>query len=381
MADVRSLLRQQRAARRIEHPHAAYTDAGKLLCTLCRELVKAESLWDGHLQGDSHQRRAASAATLKSQNVTRDGEEGRSVTVGSNQTLPKQQKRKLDADEADEDSDTVDGTRGKRSRPDTVTDSSGNADRDPNSLLTPPPPASLPRKMSAMLSQGVEVKIPSRPATPAAPRDVTPSSSISGTAPSAMSPQRQQQAAGLTGSRPRKASTLSTSAVDESEWAAFEADVAADAAPYAEDAVISAPAMTAEESAAAAAAASTVDENGESRKAKADKDIEDEREEAARALEEEFEEMRELEERVKRLKEKREALRKRAESRGEESGPERPLVASTGNGKDGDSAAVSVNAGTELADEGGQAEADGEDDDDTEDDEDADWNGFLFRPS
>ncbi len=57
MADVRALLRQQREARRITHPFASYSDAGKLLCTLCHEVVKSEALWGNHIKGENHRTR------------------------------------------------------------------------------------------------------------------------------------------------------------------------------------------------------------------------------------------------------------------------------------------------------------------------------------
>lgn len=116
---------------------------------------------------------------------------------------------------------------------------------------------------------GETMEIPSRPATPSKP--ITP-------------PEVEPEAA----------------RVDEDEWAAFEADIekAEEEVKQANDAVISAPAMMAtdivkkEESSAL--------------------DLEGEKEDAARKIEEELEEMESLEQRVKRLREKREELRKRA---------------------------------------------------------------------
>lgn len=102
----------------------------------------------------------------------------------------------------------------------------------------------------------------------------------------------------------------SSATVDEDEWAAFEREVAAPSrlpqAPAAitAEATISAAPVTAEELAAQQdrAKASTA----RSREA----ELEGEREDAARLLEEEFDEMDQLEERVRRLKHKREELRK-----------------------------------------------------------------------
>ena len=338
MADVRSLLRQQRAARRIEHPHAAYSDGGKLLCTVCHEQIKTESLWEGHIQAEGHRKRLQRLQTVPRVN-------GQSEDGGK-------QKRKHDDAGADEDVDMDDMARRKRSRPevDTPTLVESEGDKELKEQTSTPP--RLSRRTSQTPSQGIELQIPSRPATPAH-RD---GSSVS-------TPGNQQLTSHSTTSLPsRRASALVnedrptsiTPQVDEAEWAAFEADIAATSVPYDEDAVISAPAMTAEESAAAIKAE---EEAAEKRRAQADVDLEDEKEEATRALEEEFDEMEELEARVKRLKEKREALRKRGGSFGQEAASKPEVV-----GKEKLKDAI--------------MEEDEEDDD--EEDED-DWDGFRFR--
>ncbi|PFH60123.1 hypothetical protein XA68_11451 [Ophiocordyceps unilateralis] len=337
MADARSLLRQQRAARRIQHPHAAYTDTGKLLCTLCRDQIKAESLWEKHLQSESHRE-------LLSRHDVDDR------IAASNPA----QKRRLEetdtVDDADgDDSRAEDTLRRKRSKLDVVSPMETVRDQ-PLALASP----SLMRRASTTPSQGVELQIPSRPATPS--RRDTPSSSASGAA-----------------SRRRAGSNLTPTAapqVDESEWAAFEADVAVDATPYDEGAVISAPAMTAEES---AAAKNLLEQAG---KMQVDVDLEEEREEAARAMEDEFQDMQELEERVQRLKDRREALRKRSDNQSQDySAPEKSL-SEPGQGKEDPSVTVSnVKAGAGVLGE----DADDEDDDD--DDDDDDWDGFRFHNS
>ena len=58
MADARALLRAERASRRITHPHASYTDAGKLLCNLCEAPVKSEAHWQSHLHSGQHNLRS-----------------------------------------------------------------------------------------------------------------------------------------------------------------------------------------------------------------------------------------------------------------------------------------------------------------------------------
>ncbi|KAJ4282017.1 hypothetical protein BFJ70_g11535 [Fusarium oxysporum] len=349
MSDVRSLLRQQRAARRIEHPYAAYSDAGKLLCTLCHEHIKTESLWDSHVRGEAHKTRLIKAQTASSANAR----------TSQQQTS---QKRKHDdneeaIDDKDGDAEMDDGRR-KRNKTDGV---DGDGDKDnKDQTLTPP---RLTRRTSTTPSQGVEIQIPSRPATPAH-RDGSSASTPGGqlnnlTSQSATASLPSRQASSLTtDERLTSAAAAAAAAVDEAEWAAFEADIAATTATYDEDATISAPAMTAEEVAAADA---QKEEEAEKRRAQADVDLEDEKEEATRALEEEFEEMEELEARVKRLKDKREALRKRGESFSQENGTEKP-----------------TSLGKENLDTPAIEEKD-EDDDEEDDEEDDDWDGFRFR--
>lgn len=106
----------------------------------------------------------------------------------------------------------------------------------------------------------------------------------------------------------------SSGTVDEDEWAAFEREVAAPTrmshapAAVAAEATISAAPVSNEELAAQQQAEKA--SAGRTREA----ELEGEREDAARFMEEEFDEMDQLEERVRRLKHMREELRqKRAE--------------------------------------------------------------------
>jgi zinc finger protein 830 len=149
--------------------------------------------------------------------------------------------------------------------------------------------------------------------------------------------------------------------IDEDEWMAFEAAIAATdrVASYSTDAVISAPAMTAEEVAAKEA------EEAEEQRTAADIQVEDEREEAMRAIENEFAEMEELEQRVRRLKERREALRVQA-----------PKPAAATNGS------LKATGGTNLGKENfnGVAGAEDEEEDDGEDyEDDWAWGGFRLK--
>ncbi|KAK2594197.1 hypothetical protein QQS21_008086 [Conoideocrella luteorostrata] len=388
MSDVRSLLRQQRAARRIEHPFAVYSDAGKLLCTLCREQLKSESQWDAHLLGQPHKQRLQQrkASTTSATTATTHDESG------SN-------KRKLDSAgmdvDAEDDAEMRDAVRRKRSKPDITpltgignglppfngdtSDSLNTPDQIPsagsnNSKDSTRTPPGLVRRTSTTPSQGIELQIPSRPATPAHRDGGSSSASASGgyfavqsqNGPSTpLAPPRNSSASNPGhGSGPALASTAQSSSksstvpVDESEWAAFEADIAAASAPYDTGAVISAPAMTTEE----AAAKEAEDAANLNRKLQADVDIEDEKEEAKRALEDEFEEMKGLEERIDKLKELRaEFLKKRSKSHGQVDG----LASVLAEGKQ--------NGGDDAIEEN-----EGEGDDDEEEDDD-DWDSFRFR--
>ncbi|QUC21043.1 uncharacterized protein UV8b_05284 [Ustilaginoidea virens] len=408
MADVRSLLRQQRAARRIEHPFAAYSDAGKLLCTLCRQYLKTESLWDTHLLSQGHrqslqQRRATGA--LEAATPPGQGTEG-----GLASGLCKRKRDSVAGQQEEEDAEARDATRPKRGRTeaaapgaespfardaprsDTATptlDRLPSVGSNDSKESTQTPPGLARRTSSATPSHGVELQIPSRPATPAhrdsvasapggyfavqpppaggsatpASRQPTPSSSGAAPAAAARPP--------LADGKPAPpAGAAAAGAVDESEWAAFEADIAAATAPLDEGAVISAPAMTKEDVAAKEAKEAEEASRGE-RKAQADVDIEDEREEAKRALEDEFDEMRSLQERVHRLKESRATmLKRRSQSQGQETGPAR---APGCNGP--------RNGVSEAAIAGGKRSDDDDDDngDDGDEDEEDDWASFRFR--
>jgi zinc finger protein 830 len=162
----------------------------------------------------------------------------------------------------------------------------------------------------------IQMKIPSRPATPLKTTHEVPS-------------------------RP-------DANVDEDEWAAFEADIAAaEVVPTPimgnGEGVISAPAMTAAE-----LKAKDAEEDNKRRRERLEAEAEGDKEDAARKLEEEFEEMESLEERVRRLREKREALRRKD-----------PLIPEP-----------------EVPVEKAEAIEDDEEDDDEEDD---DWDGFRMK--
>lgn len=373
MSDARSLLRQQREARRITHPYANYSDAGKLLCTACREHVKTEALWDSHVRGEVHRKRIASL-------------EQQDDTAAAAQTTSSKRKHRDDEDEdmeggevsgeGDDDGSArqhADRSRRKRSRPDL-----SDSDSFKEMSRTPPPlPPSMTRRSSGTPSQGVELQIPSRPATP---RGTSSSSTNGGSAQGTALPSRQASTlipgpplkpATATATKPQTqqeadtAAPATAQAVDEAEWAAFEADMAA--TDYAADATISAPAMTSEEAAAAARAkaeAAEAEDGGDPRQRKTQReaDLQGEKEDAQRALEEELDEMQNLEAKVARLKQQRDALKQRAASHGAHEGgkaQQRPALG--------------------LAEKENAAVVEEDEDEESDEEDDDGWDGFRFR--
>ncbi|KAK0744411.1 hypothetical protein B0T21DRAFT_357778 [Apiosordaria backusii] len=361
MADVRALLRQQRAARRIEHPHASYSDSGKLSCAACHEPIKAETLWEGHLRSAGHRQRVQVLSN------TANNSNGPSyagfVDQNSAAATPSNNKRKH-SDSDDEMGDTFDedAARRKKSRPDMVSTSDENqrAAVERGKPLTPP----LTRRTSGTPTFGVEMQMPSRPATPVAIREERErnSSGSAGTPMSITPKPASQNRSPLIPDEPEQKQPPKKSAlapVADDLWAEFEADLlqekkkpAAIAALENSDAVISTPVMTSAE-----IAAKSEGEEKQKRRALADIQLEDEKEEATRALETEFEVMEELEARARKLRERREALR--VQGGGTTVAP----VANAGKGP-------------ALGKENATVQDDEEDDDDEDED---DWDGFRFR--
>ncbi|KAL2133844.1 hypothetical protein VTI74DRAFT_1567 [Chaetomium olivicolor] len=363
MADVRALLRQQRAARRIEHPHASYSDAGKLVCTVCQEHVKTESLWDGHLRSPSHRQRLQALHQASTKNGT-NGYAG-FVDQGAGPSAPSAKRKLADSDEdrADQDDEAA---RRKRTKAD-VEQGAGTPAKSDDSKQGKPVTPPLNRRTSGTPTIGVEMQIPSRPATPSTtgtPMATTPKAAPIGRSPlipdEPMASKLNAPATSAPDTQPPPPAP-----VDEDEWAAFEADLVhgttdkgnakpAAAAALDSDAVISAPVMSAAE-----VAAKSEEEERARRRALVDIQIEDEKEEATRALETEFEVMEELEARARKLRERREALRL------QRNGGSAPAGVTDGDGK-------SAPAGKENA-------AVQDDEDDEEEYEEDDWDGFRFR--
>ncbi|RHZ54368.1 uncharacterized protein CDV56_104244 [Aspergillus thermomutatus] len=150
-------------------------------------------------------------------------------------------------------------------------------------------------------------------------------------------------------------------AIDEDEWAAFEREVVAPTrVPQAPAAVAAAATISAAPISAEQLAAQQEAEKETSTQTR-EAEIEGEREDAARFLEDEFDEMEQLEERIRRLKHKREELRqKRAK--------EDPEIAQTEG---------SSSRKTQQNDEPKQSDEEENDDDDDVDDDD--WDNWRFR--
>ena len=248
MADVRALLQSERAKRRITHPHATYTSDGKLQCNLCETLIKSEAQWQSHLHSTQHNLRSQRAQDAKeSRGVggSSAGKKRKVETIDSPRVVDKKRAREDDEDDAEVEVEQTERELKQNSRPKKMV-------KFQAPLPTSPPAAADPPQLDAQEPD-----------------------------------------------------------IDEAELQALEADLAAleesSSAPAVSalnaEATISAPAMTAEELAVQAR------EDRSNQKGKRDREIEDEREDAERALEEEFAEMEGFEARAKKLRERREALR------------------------------------------------------------------------
>ncbi|KAI1472648.1 uncharacterized protein F4812DRAFT_454463 [Daldinia caldariorum] len=410
MADARALLRAHRAENRIKHPHAAYSDAGKLLCKLCHEPVKTEALWESHVRSPNHRKRAqAQQSDLSSQ------PQGASPTDGPNS---KRKHDDIDESMSDADGDAEEAIRKKRSKPDLALSTSSVPGGEKRQS-----PSELSRWTSSHTPvHGVEIAIPSRPATPAAGSNSatstpngppvgrspligseTTSTSTPTSTPANLPISTQPLSVPSTTTTTTTTTTItnttittaaaaaatsqqpqpSNGTVDEDEWAAFEAEISAEPAPaplptfglqsYSADATISAAAMT-----AAQVAARSREEENERRKHLVDAQIADEREDATRALEAEFEEMEELEGRVRRLKERREQLRKGSGGGGIATNLHGSTTA-VAVANDDVVMAKSPAVGKENSNTSMLEEGDDEDEDDDDDDEDDDWDAFRLR--
>ncbi|KAI9759255.1 MAG: hypothetical protein M4579_002464 [Chaenotheca gracillima] len=337
--DPRSLLRAARASRRINHPQAIYSKAGSLKCAVCDLAIKSDALWEGHLRSKQHKL-----------NGQRSNGGPAPVAAGS-------KKRKAD------DSEEEEGDH-KRARENTNGEVSSTASKSigmaPSKAITEP---ELPKidgngkELSENLLEPQEGPTSNDISTsyPIRPPSTRPIKESAGSTPLSAADKQPNNAL----------AAESAPEVDEDEWAAFEREVAAteaeskvDAATDPSRSALTAPATYSAPAVSAAELArqSSTDRSGTRRNR--EEELEEEKEDATRKLEEEFEEMEGLEERVRALKERREKLRAEREHK--------DLVTT------GETGPTKVGSGTTVGQDAGEAEDDDESDDD--DDED-DW-GF-----
>ena len=306
MADVRSMLRNERVNRRLTHPHLAYSTTNTLVCLVCHIQLKSENLWNKHLVSAQH--------AMRLQRI-RDNVLGRPPGAppppkdpDDELPNPTNASKKRKADDSDDDSR-------KKSKPaneDTQHYFEDEHEYNAQFHLTD----SEDESMNG-IEQDTVTAIPA--------------------------PSKSQQA--VFNYDPTAPATTENGTVDEDEWAAFERDVAT---PPPEPSALTAEAtISAAPMSAAELAAQSREQASLQRKSLREAELDGEKEDAARQMEEEFDEMAELEERVKRLREKREKLR----------------VAKAESNVDG----------TEDADSNRGSEGDDEKDDDNDSDEADEW--------
>jgi len=274
MADVRSLLRSERASHRIQHVHASYSTSGALACLVCHIQLKSESLWDLHLKSADHIKRLQRLRDGKLENPA-DTPPPASNTNGG-------KKRKADND------DGVEQER-KKARP--------AVEGVPVDFFDDGKEPATIEAVEAAKEERVAVQ-------QEAPETVETQNAI---------PQAASLPPGFFDASMKGAASANTT-VDEDEWAAFERDVATLPAETSVPSALTATAtITAAPLSAAELAARTTAEASTQKKELKEAELEGEREDAARQLEDEFDQMEELESRVRRLRAKREELRQKRE--------------------------------------------------------------------
>ncbi|KAL8998370.1 MAG: hypothetical protein Q9169_002583 [Polycauliona sp. 2 TL-2023] len=268
MASVRSMLRNERATRRIAHPHLTYSTTGTLICQLCHAQIKTEALWKKHLESASH--------VTNLQKLRQTAPDAPALAKDPNRGNGSK-KRKADDDSSGDD--TRKRTRGQKP-PDSVEGEEPEVTlADPTQLKEPSTNGTNQQRSPAI--DGHQAHRPTS-ANEVAP-DKHPLKS------------------------PTQPPNRIDSPVDEGEWAAFQRDVASpppEPSAFTTAADISAAPMTAAE-----LAAQSREQASQQAKERMEADLEGEKEDAARQMEDELDEMAELEDRVRRLREKRELLR------------------------------------------------------------------------
>lgn len=270
MTDVRSLLRNERASRRIVHPQATYSTTGTLVCLVCHIQLKAESQWEKHLLSAQH--------AMRLQRI-RDGTLGRPPgappSVGESLNGGGK-KRKADDGEERAKKRRVQFEESIPKEPiEGGSDATADSDQDGQD-----------REGSTATTALINQPLPELSTMP-------PTPSIHAT-------------------NNTRSDNLSTTnnhqAIDEDEWAAFEREVATP--PPITSVLTSEATISAAPLSAAEIAAQDREQASLQKKERMEAVIEGEKEDAARRLEDEFEEMAGLEEKLRRLREQREALRK-----------------------------------------------------------------------
>lgn len=277
MTDVRSLLRNERASRRIVHPQATYSTTGTLVCLVCHIQLKAESQWEKHLLSAQH--------AMRLQRI-REGTLGRppGAPLPDGESLNGGgKKRKADDGEERAKKRRVQFEESLPMEPieggsDAAADSDENRQDGEGSTAT-----------TALITQPLPELSTVPPTPPNHPTTNTRSDNLS--------------------------TTNKHQAIDEDEWAAFEREVATP--PPITSALTSEATISAAPLSAAETASQDREQASLQKKERMEAAIEGEKEDAARRLEDEFEEMAGLEEKVRRLREQREALRKQIK-RGDE---------------------------------------------------------------
>ena len=367
MSDVRALLKEQQAGRRIQHPHVTYSTTGRLICLVCNLQLKSESLWAGHQRSPNHKRLLAEAEGNKdgSKKVSSDGSGSSEKTITqADVSIPAILKRRQEDHGDEEQRAPMSPTKKRKAQRDF--DESNTPDRyeairkrsksqidptQPKPKYAPSLPGFLPEGFfdaghapqedtESKENEGEQGKEQQPPKTPAPKKDTTTPPMPSGEftlASRPLTPMDTSRSASRSGSKPltpmevgtpsknplSRSSTLQTitsaeevdeenkkeekksqAEVDEDEWAAFEADIAA-AEAIPDDAVISAAPVSAEE-----LANMTVEETYLSKRERLEREREQEKEDIINKALDEQEEMKELEARVNKLKARTEEVKK-----------------------------------------------------------------------
>lgn len=252
MGDVRALLRAEKASRRIAHPYALYSSAGQLSCSICRIAVKSENAWEPHVRSQQH---STALARVEAQAEKSGGAH---------------KKRKADADAQHDLGERKRSRNGTEDRP-TADESEKDDDHEDDP------------EQETVHTQHSSTNNTALPAGSEVHHDGSP------------------QKIGED--------------VDESEWAAFEREIAVNEKEEARLSALTAPAsVQAQAISASEIQAQAQYQQQQSARDRRQAELDAEKEDASRQLEDEFDEMAAMEDRLKRMKEQREALRANQQS-------------------------------------------------------------------